>query len=362
MYSLTGLSNDDLLQGFTSLIAQDRRTTAQLLAHIAEIDSRHLYLRAGFESMRAYCMHALHLSEDAAAKRLQVARLARELPALFPAIADGRLQLTAVCVLAPWLSAANVEEWIGGAASKTVYEIKVLLAHRFPQAESLRLDDGISPQVVVPQHADAISHASKHAKRASTTQTTAPVAKPVEVAPRVRTKISPLSPERYTLQVTLAGSTHDKLRRAQELLGHAVPSGDIAQVLDRALDVLLGALEKRKFGTTTKAREARPAATQRCIPSKVRRAVYRRDAGRCSFVDEEGLRCGSTSRLEFDHIVPVARGGKSTVENLRLMCRAHNQYEAERVFGREFIRSARARKNTVHERGGRATRRSFAAP
>jgi 5-methylcytosine-specific restriction endonuclease McrA len=42
-----------------------------------------------------------------------------------------------------------------------------------------------------------------------------------------------------------------------------------------------------------------------------------------------------------DHVVPAARGGKATMENLRLRCSAHNQYEAERAFGVDFIRRKR---------------------
>src|SRR6185295_18215578 len=48
--------------------------------------------------------------------------------------------------------------------------------------------------------------------------------------------------ERYLVQVTISKSTHDKLRYAQELLGHALPSGDVARVLDRALDSLIAQL------------------------------------------------------------------------------------------------------------------------
>jgi HNH endonuclease/Domain of unknown function (DUF222) len=332
-YDRSHLDDDCLETLFDAHAADERGTLAALLADIAEIDARHLFLKSGLESMKAYCMERLHLSEAAAAKRVHVARLARELPALFPAIADGRLHLTAIYVLASRLNRANVEEWIAAAAKKKVGEIEVLLAHRFAQAEVLRFDDGVSPQVVVPQRPDADSHTLKYASCSAPS--------PTEVAPRVRTKIAPISPERYTLQVTLSGETHDTLRRVQELLGHAVPSGDVAEVLRRALQFYLCSLEKRKFGATKKANKPRPAATQRGIPSRTRRAVYERDAGRCVFVDKQGRRCGSTSRLEFDHIQPVARGGKSTVENLRLVCRAHNQHAAERAFGREFMQRFR---------------------
>lgn len=160
---------------------------------------------------------------------------------------------------------------------------------------------------------------------------------PVEIAPGVRTRIAPLSAERYTFQTSLPRETHDLLREVQALLAHAVPSGDVVQVIHRALLISKGVLEKRKFGTGNSSRTPRPAATQRCIPARTRRAVYERDEGRCAFIHEDGRRCDSTHRLEFDHVQPLARGGKSTVENLRLVCRAHNQYEAERAFGREFI-------------------------
>jgi len=348
---LTQLTDDALLLGFARLVAQDRKTTAALLAHIAEIDARHLYLRAGFESMREYCMRELNLTEGAAARRIQVARIARELPALFPAIADGRLHLTAVSALAVRLSSTNVEELISAAAYKTVSEIEELLASRHPQPESLRLDDGISPQVVVRQQPDPNSHILRYASWTPLASAgdslphigAAPVPETVELVPRVRTRIAPLSPERYTLQVTLPGGTHDKLRRVQALLGHAVPSGDVAQVLDRALDALLLQLEKRKFGLAEQPRASRPVANIRCIPARVRRAVYVRDAGRCAFVGQNRVRCNATSRLEFDHVVPVAHGGRSTADNLRLLCRAHNRYEAERVLGREFMQGAASR-------------------
>jgi hypothetical protein len=77
------------------------------------------------------------------------------------------------------------------------------------------------------------------------------------------------------------------------------------------------------------------------VPAHVRAAVWERDRGECTFVSEDGHRCGSRQRLEFDHAVPVARGGQATVENIRLRCRTHNQLEAERVFGAGFMQQKR---------------------
>ena len=71
----------------------------------------------------------------------------------------------------------------------------------------------------------------------------------------------------------------------------------------------------------------------RHIPASVKRIVWQRDHGRCTFVSPSGVRCNEHGRLEFDHIHPHGDGGDATAANVRLLCRAHNQYEAERFFG-----------------------------
>jgi hypothetical protein len=148
--------------------------------------------------------------------------------------------------------------------------------------------------------------------------------------------------EHIRMHITLEGSTYDKLRYAQELLAHAVPGNNAAAVIDRALDLLIVQHEKKKFGATAKPR-SKPRATKskRHIPADVKRAVRARDGDRCTFVSPSGDRCEATKLLEFDHIEPVARGGESTVDNIRQRCRVHNQYEAERAFGKRFMREKR---------------------
>ncbi len=134
-----------------------------------------------------------------------------------------------------------------------------------------------------------------------------------------------------------------------------MPAGDIAGVIDLALDALVQQLEKRKFAATSKPRvkreaEASPTATdestepapfRRYIPRAVRRAVWIRDGGQCTHVSPDGRRCEERADLEYDHVEPVARGGTSTVDGLQLRCRPHNQYAAERVFGIEFMKRKR---------------------
>jgi hypothetical protein len=146
------------------------------------------------------------------------------------------------------------------------------------------------------------------------------------------------------------------LRYAQSLLGHALPSGDVAEVLDRALDALIQRLEQQKFAATARVHPApasagvpRGAANGRYVPAEVRRAVWQRDGGQCTFVSEAGSRCEARTRLEFDHVDPVARGGETSVTGMRLRCRAHNQYTAECTFGAGFMRERRREARRVAE-------------
>jgi hypothetical protein len=74
--------------------------------------------------------------------------------------------------------------------------------------------------------------------------------------------------------------------------------------------------------------------------------VWARDGGQCTFVSDAGHRCPARTRLEYDHVEPVARGGTATVQGMRLRCRAHNQYTAEREFGAGFM--ARKREAAQH--------------
>jgi 5-methylcytosine-specific restriction endonuclease McrA len=331
-YSLAHLSDGTLLRDLTSLVARDRTNTAELLAHLAEVDARRLYLPAGYPSMHAYCEQELRLSEDAANKRIRVARKAREIPALFPAIADGRLNLSGVILLASQLTLANADELIKAAEGKSKGEIEQFIASRQPRSEEFPI-------------VEALPAAPSQPPIQTVEEPIVPVARKQPAPGPVGTKrsmVEPIARGRYVLRACLGQDTLDKLHRAQALLSHKISSGDLPAVLDRVLDLAIQQLENRKFGAASKHRPPQiRSRNPRHIPTHVRSAVWQRDGGRCTFVSESGHRCTECARLEFDHVVPVTRGGDATAGNLRLRCRAHNQYEAERAFGAEFMRRKR---------------------
>ena len=354
-YRLDHLSDTVLLRDLAALVAQDRTTTASLLAHVAEVDARRLYLPAGYPSMYAYCVEELHLSEDGAYKRIQAARAARQFPVLFSALAEGRVHMSAVVRLAPHLTPENVDELLTDATHKSKSEVEQLLTQRFPrpdlpttvQAAAPLPDEQLVPEPVGTQVSEPVGAVTEQLVPGQV-QALAP-----------QPTLAPPAPRRFALQVTLEQATHEKLRYAQALLSHAIPSGDVAQVLDRALDALISQLEKRKFGAATKPGRPRRSTTRpRYVPAHVRRAVWERDQGRCTFVGTTGHRCAARRFLQFDHIEPVARGGQATVKNARLRCRAHNQFEAERTFGAGFMSEKREQ---ARRRAAEARARTAAA-
>jgi len=120
-----------------------------------------------------------------------------------------------------------------------------------------------------------------------------------------------------------------------------MPLASASQVIEHALRELVAREEKAKYAATEHPRAPRASRRARYIPAHVKRTVWKRDGGRCTFVGADGHVCGSPELVEYDHGEPVARGGAATIENVRLRCRAHNQYEAEKAFGADFMRRKR---------------------
>jgi 5-methylcytosine-specific restriction endonuclease McrA len=152
-----------------------------------------------------------------------------------------------------------------------------------------------------------------------------------------RSTLVPLSPGFRKFTATFDEETVDLLLRAQALLGRTLPSSDYEEVLKRVLQDWVRATECRKYGLTEQPRKRRSAGNGRYVPADVKRAVFKRDGGRCTSVGDDKHRCGTRKSLEFDHVTPFAKGGLTTVGDLRLRCRRHNQVEADRAFGESFM-------------------------
>jgi hypothetical protein len=192
--------------------------------------------------------------------------------------------------------------------------------------------------------------------------------------------VQPLSPERYRVQLTASAELKRKLELARDLLRHALPSGDLPAIVERALDLLIEHTLKRRFGVVPAAKPrgpsqakknrsgvaseripaarandadtdvaepiepAPPVKRSRYIPNDVRRAVAGRDGTRCGWRGPDGTRCNSRAWLEHDHALPYGLGGASDATNIRDVCRSHNRLAAERTYGRDTIARIIARR------------------
>ena len=348
-HALKQLSGPVIVREFTLLLAQDRDTGAQLLEYLGERCARRLHLPAGYSTMFEYCTCEFHMSEDVAYRRLRAAQAARKFPVVLDALADGRLHVAAVSLLSRHLTRENVAELLQAATHKSKRQVEKLIADRFPRPEVptfVRQIEALGTAGLQPETALAgmapLSFTSlgpvapgpldpfAQPKTAASMEPHAPQPKPTS-----------LSKDNYATQFNMSQATHDQLRYAQDLLGHSMPSGDVARVFALALDALVDQLERRKFAKASLKRPSPGSRNPRYIPAEVRRTVWQRDGGRCAFVSDQGHRCEERSSVEFDHFVPVARGGEATVANVRVCCRAHNQYEAERVLGADYMRGKR---------------------
>jgi 5-methylcytosine-specific restriction endonuclease McrA len=250
-------------------------------------------------------------------------------PIILEQLSCGALTLTAVGMLAPHLTADNHSHVLDSARHKTKREVEQLVATLRPQPDvpaAVRKLPTPKPSTISALSIDSID--SRPGSRVHTAATAPSIPRdpprPIVVA---------LAPERFKVQFTVSRETHDKLRRVQGLLRHQVPNGDLPVVFDRALTVLLEHLEKTKLAKAQRPRTATTNITHsRHIPAAIKRAVWKRDGGRCAFVGSSG-RCAETNFLEFHHIIPYAAGGETSTDNVKLSCRAHNAFEAERYFG-----------------------------
>jgi hypothetical protein len=314
-----------------------RRTTVELVVHLAEFEARDLHLAAGYRSLFAYCTGVLKLSESEAYHRIEAARDAGRFPVVLDRLASGSLTLTNLRLLSGHLKPENHLALLDEAAGKSKRQVQEIVARMAPRPD-VRASVRKVPER--PSAVLAVAATSNPATPAVIPPVASVPALPIPQVPRDHAAVTPLSPARYEVRFTASAATRAKLDRARDLLRHAVPSGDLAEVFDRALTLLIKDLERRKFASVNRPRSGMPEAPSqvssrsqtRHVPAAVRRIVATRDGHRCTFVSASGTRCEATAFLEFHHLDPYAAGGAKTATNLRLRCGPHNRHEARLYF------------------------------
>jgi len=220
-WRLGHVSDDGLRTGLAALLASGYRTEARIIAHLAEVEERRLHLREGSESLFGYATERLGLSNSEAFHRITAARIARRFPIVFSLIEQRALHLFAVCLLRDYITRQNHRELLAEASHKTKWQVQELLARRFPQAElpsRIRLS---------------------------------------------RAVIEPIAEARYRIEFTASSALKEKLEHLRALLSHWNPSGDIAVVIERALEIAIERVEKQRFAKMAAPRRARADSAKR---------------------------------------------------------------------------------------------------
>ena len=296
-----------------------------------------------------YLLRVVHLREGAAFRRIAAMRVVRRLPVVADALRDGRLCLSTVAVLEQLLTEANVGELVARAAFLTKAEVQrlaVTLQPRTAPKDGLRL---LPSKKAEPRETRA------PVDEPSTPAVSVAAAPPTPAAlqlapPPSRATLEPVTADTYSLRVTVDAALQKDIEELKALLSHKIPNGDVTAVVREAVQCALEKHRKRKGAAEPSRKRKSPAAAKPAkktgggrqpISAAVRREVWKRDEGRCTWRGPDGQRCGSTWQVELDHIRPAALGGPSTVENLRLLCRAHNALSAEHAFGREHMEACR---------------------
>jgi 5-methylcytosine-specific restriction endonuclease McrA len=347
MSPLSSLSDSELVARLPRLVQTERHAVADVIEHLVEMERRRLYLSHSASSLYRYCIDVLGYDEDAALKRHRVAKLALRLPQVLAELRAGTLHLTGLFLLAKHLTEENASELLGEARGKSRRKIEELIARWFPRSDvPASIEPSSEPVAELrggPNGQLLLGGARSPVAGAGPTCSGAGAGAPG--------RLEPLSPSRVRVQFTARTELYDKLEQARELLSHALPSGDLGELFERALDALIDQETRKRFGVKKPRKPRKLEPGSRHVPVQLERAVWERDGLQCTYVDAEGRRCGERRFLTIEHRMPFALGGPTTLENLCLLCRAHNQESARQVFGEALIDAKiRARKQQAADR------------
>lgn len=309
MKGLDILTDAQLLARCERLAKAERAVSAEFIACLAEVDRRRAHEEFAYGSLFDYCVRRLKMSDGAAGRRVAAARAARKRMECLSYLKDGSLSLWALGRLEPYLQRRDGLETLSRAASLDRAGLEMLILE-LAQAEPEEAEAGDAEEPSFEFGDDVRAPSPVHAA--------APDRVVSSAAGRIR------------ISFEASSSLKEKLERTGTLLAHRLRSRRMEELIEALADLAL-----RELDPSRKTGRARPVkGNPRRVPGSVRRQVWERDGGRCAYAAADGTRCGSRSRLQYDHVQPWALGGRSDdAANIRLLCRAHNLHLARKTFG-----------------------------
>ena len=369
------LSDRELLRETRNLVRHERHLQGAVIDHLTEIEARGLYLQRGFSSLFDYAVRELGYSDAAAARRIGALRLCADQPDAREGLRDGSLTLSAAAELQWAFDRQRRRGSISGTAA--------IAPAGTPAPDSAPAVPLPPAEPEPPLVLDAVGRQKlvEEAAGKSARQVRRMLADLDPELARPADRVRPLGDGRYELKATIDAECQQGLEQLRGLLSHVDPRMTMGQLVGRVVQEALDRHDpsrpprrarggsrpadakanaprtptpEQAQGSSAPAAKhaARPAdtvaapktdpdaghhaastpesqscASGRAISAGVRRQVWQRDGGRCSYVDPQtGRRCNSTHLIEIDHIVPHALGGGADPGNLRLLCGAHHRH------------------------------------
>lgn len=268
----------DLMQSLRGLCRQERSALCTFLQGLATIEERRLHLELGYPNMFELCRLEFGLSEGCIYRRLQVARKLRSYPELLEALEQGSINLTLASLLCPHLGR---HAW---------NELLALVAGQSKRAAQKALRD--------------LDQSRCHMEKPS--------------------RVQYLGREQYSYRLKVPAPLHHQFERVKELLSHQIPDGDINEILAAITRFYLHKQDPQEKKAAPPAFWASYESPSRYIPRGLKLLLLERAAHQCQYQSPDGRRCTQKRYLDIDHIVPLAGGGQTKLDNLQVLCHAHN--------------------------------------
>ena len=275
----------ELMQSMRALCGQERLALCDFLRGLTEIEAGQIHLELGFPNMFELCRVEFGLSEGCIYRRLQVSRKIKYYPELLIALREGQINLTLASLLCPYLG-------------------------KFAWSELLSRVAGQSKR-----------QAQKALRDLAEFDTTA----------LATVRIQYLGREHYSYKLKIPAELHHQFERVRELLSHQIPDGDIHAILSVLTQTYLKKNDPQSKVAASPDLWQHYASPTRYIPKGLKHLIFEKAENCCQYISPEGRRCTQKRYLDIDHIMPLSAGGQTKLDNLQVLCHAHNLLKSDQL-------------------------------
>ncbi len=332
MNSLKSISNQELVNQLRKLVSKEQDLTLQILPHLVEVERRELYLERHFNSLYEYCKQEFNYSDASAWRRAGAAVAILKCPEAWDLLLQKRVTITALAMISRLITPELLLQIRD--RSKSQVEL-IVSAYRPKTAIPDKARPVMVPRKIDPPRAPRSGSATNTPGAATLSQgEVVPLRGEVDL-----TNVKLSFEQKWKVEGVVSQCVHEKLERCKKLLSRKYPDGvDYDTLFDDMTELYLDKNDPERREIKPRATKNRQAGHSRYIPGHVKTKVWKRDGGRCTFAGSDGRRCDCDHNLQYDHYpVPFARGGKSTADNLRLLCAKHNKHTAKKTYGEATI-------------------------